>query len=183
MGCAGNATIARNARVCQEADTMNPNRDNHWRSPARRLTTRLLGMGALIGILFCGCTAPPPQPTATQKATHTSLAPSAKDYRLDAANHVYAQQAERVFKGRLPPMLYAIGVLHVEIDRQGNIQALEWTRVPRHAPEVMREIERMVHAAAPFPAPTRLGKVTYTDVWLWDKSGRFQLDTLTEGQD
>jgi protein TonB len=24
--------------------------------------------------------------------------------------------------------------------------------------------------------------VTYTDTWLWDKSGRFQLDTLTEGQ-
>jgi hypothetical protein len=25
--------------------------------------------------------------------------------------------------------------------------------------------------------------VTYTDVWLWHKSGKFQLDTLTEGQD
>jgi len=25
--------------------------------------------------------------------------------------------------------------------------------------------------------------VTYTDVWLWHKSGQFQLDTLTEGQD
>jgi periplasmic protein TonB len=24
--------------------------------------------------------------------------------------------------------------------------------------------------------------VTYTDIWLWDKSGKFQLDTLTEGQ-
>jgi periplasmic protein TonB len=22
----------------------------------------------------------------------------------------------------------------------------------------------------------------YTEVWLWDKSGKFQLDTLTEGQ-
>ena len=31
-------------------------------------------------------------------------------------------------------------------------------------------------------APTRKGKVTYTDTWLWDKSGHFQLDTLTEGQ-
>ena len=27
------------------------------------------------------------------------------------------------------------------------------------------------------------GKVSYTDTWLWDKSGRFQLDTLTEGQE
>jgi len=27
-----------------------------------------------------------------------------------------------------------------------------------------------------------MGRVTYTDTWLWHKSGRFQLDTLTEGQ-
>jgi len=27
-----------------------------------------------------------------------------------------------------------------------------------------------------------MGKVTYTETWLWDKSGHFQLDTLTEGQ-
>jgi hypothetical protein len=27
-----------------------------------------------------------------------------------------------------------------------------------------------------------LGKVTYTDTWLWHKSGRFQLHTLSEGQ-
>jgi len=25
--------------------------------------------------------------------------------------------------------------------------------------------------------------VTYTETWLWDKSGHFQLDTLTQGQD
>jgi len=36
--------------------------------------------------------------------------------------------------------------------------------------------------ASPFPPATRLGAVTWTDTWLWDKSGRFQLDTLTEGQ-
>jgi hypothetical protein len=27
-----------------------------------------------------------------------------------------------------------------------------------------------------------MGRVVYTDTWLWDKSGHFQLDTLTEGQ-
>jgi hypothetical protein len=46
----------------------------------------------------------------------------------------------------------------------------------------MHEIERMVRAAQPFPAPQRMGTVVYTDTWLWHKSGRFQLDTLTEGQ-
>ena len=47
----------------------------------------------------------------------------------------------------------------------------------------MAEIERMVKAAAPYPVPRHLSQVTYTDVWLWHKSGKFQLDTLTEGQD
>jgi hypothetical protein len=80
-------------------------------------------------------------------------------------------------------MLYAVGVLDVEIDRVGQVTRLNWQRAPRHAPEVIKEIERTVRAAAPFPAPVRLGRVVYTDVWLWHKSGRFQLDTLTEGQD
>ena len=44
------------------------------------------------------------------------------------------------------------------------------------------EIERTVRAAAPFPAPVRMGSVSYTDTWLWHESGQFQLDTLTEGQ-
>ena len=26
-----------------------------------------------------------------------------------------------------------------------------------------------------------MGKVVWTDTWLWHKSGHFQLDTLTEG--
>ena len=85
--------------------------------------------------------------------------------------------------GKLPPLLYAIGVLNLEIDRSGRLTRLDWVRAPRHAPEVMAENERTVRQAAPFPAPARLGKVVYTDTWLWHKSGRFQLDTLTEGQD
>ena len=52
----------------------------------------------------------------------------------------------------------------------------------KHAPEVIAEIERTVLEASPFPAATQLGRVTWTDTWLWDKSGHFQLDTLTEGQ-
>jgi hypothetical protein len=90
---------------------------------------------------------------------------------------------DRIYQGRLPPMLYAVGILDVEIDRAGQVTRLNWQRAPRHAPEVMQEIERTVRAAAPFPAPVRLGRVVYTDVWLWHQSGRFQLDTLTEGQD
>lgn len=43
-------------------------------------------------------------------------------------------------------------------------------------------IEALVRACGAFPAPARMGRVTYTDVWLWDATGQFQLNTLTEGQ-
>jgi periplasmic protein TonB len=149
----------------------------------RACAARLLGAGMLLSVLLSACTSPPTEPRQPSAGIRSSAATNAKAYRQDAARHLYTQQKDRVYKGRLPPMLYAVGVLNVDIDRQGQIQALKWTRVPRHAPEVVAEIERMVRAAEPFPAPSQLGNVTYTDVWLWDRSGRFQLDTLTEGQD
>ena len=112
-----------------------------------------------------------------------STAPNARAYRADAAGHVYGLNQERIWKGRLPPLLYAIGVLQVEVDAAGNVRNLSWMRAPKHAPEVIAEIEKTVRAAAPFPVPARMGKVVWTDTWLWHKSGKFQLDTLTEGQD
>lgn len=119
-------------------------------------------------------------------AAMTPAAPSGANnpgaYRLDAAGHLYSRNANRIYKGKLPPLLYAIGVLDVELDRNGRVMALNWQRAPKHAPEVIAEIERTVRQAAPYPAPTRMGRVTYTDIWLWHESGRFQLDTLTEGQ-
>ena len=85
--------------------------------------------------------------------------------------------------GRLPRLLFSVGVVNVEIDARGEVSAIQWARAPRNAPRVMAEIEDLVRAAAPYPAPVLLGGVIYTDTWLWDKSGRFQLDTLTQGQD
>ncbi len=119
---------------------------------------------------------------APLKPAAPSSASNPRAYRLDAASHLYSRNTNRIFKGKLPPLLYAIGVLDVELDRNGRVMALNWQRAPKHAPEVIAEIERTVRQAAPYPAPTRMGRVTYTDIWLWHESGRFQLDTLTEGQ-
>jgi periplasmic protein TonB len=124
----------------------------------------------------------PARPRAAIPPARASAATSARDYRRDAASHLYGHNADRIFQGKLPPNLYAIGVLQVDVDARGNIARMNWMRTPTHAPEVVAEIERTVRQAAPFPAPARMGRVTYTDVWLWDSSGRFQLDTLTEGQ-
>lgn len=123
--------------------------------------------------------APPPAPAFTGPV---SQAVTPLDYRKDGARHIYGKNANRIYKGKLPPLMHAVGVLQVDLDAQGRVRHLNWMRAPTHAPDVVREIERTVYAAAPFPAPVRMGGVTYTDVWLWDWSGNFQLDTLTEGQ-
>ena len=121
--------------------------------------------------------------TGTKGSARNSNASTPRAYRQDGASHLYGLNADRIYKGRMPPLLYAIGVLNVEIDRVGRVTRLDWLRAPRHAPEVVAEIEKTIRQASPFPAPTRLGKVVYTDTWLWHKSGKLQLDTLTEGQD
>ncbi len=121
-------------------------------------------------------TSPPPGPVR-------SAARNAQDYRKDAASHLYARHRQHIYQGRLPPMLEAVGVLNVDIDRHGSVKSVQWMRAPRHVPQVMQQIERMVKAAAPYPVPQHMSQVTYTDVWLWHQSGKFQLDTLTEGQD
>ena len=119
---------------------------------------------------------------SNEGSARSSSAATPRGYRADGATHLYGLNSERIYKGKMPPLLYAIGVLDVHIDRVGRVTRLDWTRAPRHAPEVIAEIERTIRNASPFPAPTRLGRVVYTDTWLWHKSGKFQLDTLTEGQ-
>lgn len=125
---------------------------------------------------------PPPPPPQAEFIGNKSAAQSAREYRRDAAGHLYSLNSDRIYKGKMPPLLYAVGVIEVHVDGRGNVVSTSWMRKPSHAPEVVAEIERTVRKASPYPAPVRLGSVTYTDTWLWHKSGKFQLDTLTEGQ-
>ena len=155
---------------------------------------------AAIAAVLAACSSPPP-PAPVAKAsppmpapapvvvapaepppTFVSHAATPRAYRHDAAERIYAKNPTRIYKGKMPPLLYAVGVLQVEVDSRGMVRHISWMRAPTQAPEVMHEIEHMVRAAQPFPAPVRMGSVVYTDTWLWHKSGRFQLDTLTEGQ-
>ena len=164
-------------------------------APRRFWLAALVSTAAAAIVSACKTAPPePPKPVAepsspvigpipaNQGSARSSAATTPKAYRTDGATHLYGLNNERIFKGKMPPLLYAVGVLNVEIDQVGRVTRLDWMRAPSHAPEVVAEIERTVRSAAPFPAPSRMGKVVYTDTWLWHKSGKFQLDTLTEGQ-
>ncbi len=166
-----------------------------------RTHTRWLTTAATLAALLAGCATPlppappppppPPPPVVVVPAPPPpppepvgalSYAKTPREYRRDAAAHLYGKNSHRIFKGQMPPLLYAVGTLEVDLDPRGMVTKTSWMRAPHHAPEVMADIERSVRAAAPYPVAVNLGHVTYTDTWLWHKSGQFQLDTLTEGQ-
>ena len=136
--------------------------------------------GSLLATLALA-TAPPAR-SQTAQAAAVSSAESPKAYKVDAARHIYRVYADKIFKGKLPPLVHAIVVLEVDLDATGRVRDILMIRVPTHAPDVTATVRQMIHNASPLPAPSRLGGTKFTEVWLVDKSGRFQLDTLTEGQ-
>jgi len=110
-----------------------------------------------------------------------SPAETALEYRSDGARHLYAAYGKQIHKGKMPPLLYGIAIIETDIAADGTVQNVRVIRQPAAA-EVAPWAVEMIKKASPFPAPERMGAVRYTEIWLVDKSGRFQLDTLTEGQ-
>ncbi len=139
----------------------------------------LLAAGTLLAVAAQAQFAmvPAPLPAAGQP----SEAETDAAYRQDAARHLYASYPMRIYKGRMPPLLYGVMIVDTEVDAQGQIIDVRVRRPPAAA-EVGPWVVSMIRRAAPFPPPAKLGKAVSTDVWRVHKSGHFQLDTLTEGQ-
>jgi periplasmic protein TonB len=112
----------------------------------------------------------------------TAQTPAVRAYRKTGARQIYKTYAQRIYKGKIPPLVYAVVVVETELDANGNVTNVTFSRVPSHAPEVPGKIAELIKAASPLPSPGRLGGHTYVDTWLWDKSENFQLDSLTLGQ-
>ena len=122
-----------------------------------------------------------PAPVA-QAQVRESAAEIEKEYRIDAARHLYAAYPMRIYRGKLPPLLFSVMIVETEIDATGQVVNVNVVRKPAAA-EVAPWVVALIKRISPFPAPAKIaGGVRYTDIWLVDKSGLFQLDTLTEGQ-
>ncbi len=105
-----------------------------------------------------------------------------KAYRLDAARHIYGAYPSHILKGKLPALVYAIVVTETELDGRGRVLKVRVVRHPAAAREVTPWVVSLIRRASPLPPPTRLGRVKVLEVWLVDKSGLFQVHSLTEGQ-
>jgi hypothetical protein len=123
---------------------------------------------------------PAPQQQGAPRASDAEIE---TEYRIDAARHVYAAYPMRVYRGKLPPLLYSVMMVETEIDAAGQVLDITVIRKPA-ADEVAPWVLAMVKRAGPFPAPVRISgpSVKFKEVWFVDRSGLFQLMTLTEGQ-
>jgi hypothetical protein len=162
---------------------------NHYRRSDTGLTktSRHFMRNVLFGTLLLAAAnaasaqfATTPIPAATAVSA-VSNAGTPKEYRRDGARHIYSKYASHIYKGKMQPLLYGIAIIETEIDERGNIVNISMVRKPA-APEVGPWAMEMIRQAGPFPPPAKMGHVKYLDIWLVDKSGKFQLDTLTEGQ-
>ena len=106
-----------------------------------------------------------------------------QEFRIDAARHLYGCFPMRVYRGKLPPLLYGVMMVETELDATGAVLSVNVVRKPA-ADEVAPWIIAMIKRAAPFPAPVKMagGTVRYTETYFVDKSGLFQTFSLTEGQ-
>ena len=112
----------------------------------------------------------------------TAQTPAVKAYRKLGAGAIYKKYPQRIYKGKIPPLVYAVVVTETDIDASGRVTGVHFSRTPSHAPEVSGMIAELIKDASPLPDPGKIGAHTYVDTWLWDRSGQFQLDTLTLGQ-
>ena len=146
---------------------------------------------ALKALMLAACTATAPAALAQFSMVPTPLCkeprPSGHDveqeFRIDAARHLYACFPMRIYRGKLPPLLYGVMMVETELDAAGAVLNVNVVRKPA-ADEVAPWVIAMIKRASPFPAPAKMtgGTVRYTETYFVDKSGLFQTISLTEGQ-
>jgi protein TonB len=152
------------------------------RLPTHRRTA-LLWLAALAGGAASAATpfaqAPQPQRPAQLRSSEAS---GAADYRLDAARHLYDAYPALVLKGKVRANVYAVMVTETEVDARGKVLSVRVLRKPAEAHEVTPWVVTLIRRASPLPPPLHMKRVRYVETWLVDRSGQFQVRTLTEGQ-
>ena len=125
----------------------------------------------------------PPAPPAPVVAM--SSASTLDAYKAEVAQRIYASSSE-LSSGRPQNLLRAVIVLNVVVDRNGQPTRITIQRTPGD-PEAEQRAILSVRRAAPFPRPSNAilrgsGGVEFSETWLFNDDGRFQLRTLAQGQ-
>lgn len=106
------------------------------------------------------------------------------DYKTQVAHHVIEHNPGRSYDGILPPLLPAIVVLRITVDRDGQLQdvVVQRSRDPGASAVAVASMRR----SAPLPRPQQLasatGNLTFSETFLFADHERYQLRSLAAPQ-
>ncbi|WP_306394233.1 TonB C-terminal domain-containing protein [Telluria beijingensis] len=162
--------------------------NNHHRS-----TFLFLALIVLAALAACGAPTRAPAPQPPPDAAVISLTPipappptrTLAAYKADVARHVMQRNPERVFEGELPPMLPAVVVLSITVDREGQLLDVQ---VQRSRDQGASDVAlASLRRSGPLPPPDGLGPqhadlMTFSETFLFGERYRFQIRTLAGPQ-
>jgi protein TonB len=114
-----------------------------------------------------------------------SRAQSLDEYKAEVAHAVLHANAQHTFIGDLPPVLKAVIVLQLEVDRNGFPFRIDLFRSNGYKELEARAIGSVRASKLPRPNGTVTrgdGSVTFTETWLFREDGKFQIRTLAGPQ-
>jgi len=119
------------------------------------------------------------------KAEPAAPSPSLDAYKTQVAQQVMRQNPSQTFSGRLPPMLPAIVVLNITVDKDGQMTDVVVQR--SRDPDASRVAVASMRRSAPLPRPANLlaensDSLTFSETFLFNDEYRFQLRTLAGPQ-
>jgi protein TonB len=140
----------------------------------------------LAGLYGCGTARTgPTRGVQATPAPYIEASPTLDAYKTAVAQHVAARNAAHVFSGPLPPMLPAIVVLNITVDRAGRVTraVVQRSRDPDASKVALASLAR----SGVLPAPHRLiatsgGSLTFSETFLFDGDYRFQLRSIAGPQ-
>lgn len=153
-------------------------------------------LAATLLAILCGCASPPPPVPVEERSTvavdrepTAAYAPTPSltldAYKAHVARHILERNAERSFSGPLPPMLPAIVVVSITVDKDGRLTDV---RVQRSRdPDASQVALASMQRSGPLPRPHGLlaansSAMTFSETFLFDRDYRFQLRTLAGPQ-
>jgi periplasmic protein TonB len=180
---------------------------------ANGASARLTLLAAAAAIVLAACGSPPAAPggsisaparptaatpaaepvtagaTSSGAAASVRLAPkdpAMEAWKRRAAERIHQANQKQLFEGRPHHLLQAVIVVEATVDKSGNVVASRVTRSPR-----IKKLDDMalasLKAASPLPAPPASllarGNLVFSETWLVQNDGTFQVRTLALPQE